>query len=588
MPAPQGEAVPEGQVRVVSIERKQRRRNPSPPFTTSTLQQEASRKLGFSTRKTMQTAQRLYEGAADGDGLITYMRTDSVALSQDAVAGMREFIAQEYGPSQVPDAPRVFKTKSKNAQEAHEAIRPTDVTRKPSAMRGRLEDDQWRLYDLIWKRTVACQMQHALIDQVVVEFKCGANATPDGGERLRSTGSTVREPGFLAVYEEGRDDTKDEKVNPVPPLEEGEVVWLRTIRPEQHFTEPPPRYSEASLVRTLEEYGIGRPSTYASIISTLQGRNYVRMDRRRFRPTDIGRYVMQFLTGGFERYVDYEFTARLEDDLDAVSRGEIEWKDLMRRFWERFVTNIEEVKGDNEKYRPVLWRELGRDPDSGRMVWAGLSKVGPCVRLGSQDDNSDPRFESLPEDKSLFTATLEDALELLSRPKMPKMVGLAPDGEELWVGIGRFGPYVRKDDLFASVPKDVSPYDVTLEMVLDLLEKKRISEAEKLIKDFPDSAIIIKHGRWKKPTITDPKAKRYADVPKDRDPKSLTLAECVTLLDEREARSPTKKKFKKAAKKKVAKKKTKKKAKKKASKKKTSKKKTTASPSAAGSSEAAG
>ncbi|MGI9333721.1 MAG: type I DNA topoisomerase, partial [Gammaproteobacteria bacterium] len=564
----------EGYARVVSIENKQRRRNPTAPFTTSTLQQEASRKLGFSARKTMQTAQRLYEGAADADGLITYMRTDSVALSGEAVADIREFIARTFGSTQLPDSPRIYKTKSKNAQEAHEAIRPTDVTRKPQDLRGRLDEDQRRLYDLIWKRTVACQMLHAVIDQVVVELKCGANATPDGGERLRATGSTVREPGFLAVYEEGRDDAKDdERSSPVPPLQEGEVVWLRAIRPEQHFTEPPPRYSEASLVRALEEYGIGRPSTYASIISTLQGRNYVRMDRRRFRPTDIGRFVNLFLTDGFERYVDYEFTARLEDDLDAVSRGEIDWKELMRRFWDRFLTNIEEVKGDHEKYRPVLWRELGRDPQGGRVVWSGLSKVGPCIRLGSPDDNSDPRFESLPEDKSLFTVTLDEALELLSRPKMPRCVGHAPDGGELWVGIGRFGPYVRKGDLFASVPKDVSPYDVTLELTLDLLEQKRISDAAKLIKDFADSPIIVKYGRWKKPTITDPKAKRYADVPKDRDPKSLTLEECEALLAERAARSTTKKVAKKVAKKKTAtKKKSKRKAKKKAKKKTASKK----------------
>lgn len=349
-----------GKLQVVKVEKRQRRRNPSSPFTTSTLQQEAYRKLGFTAQRTMRTAQQLYEGvrasapppgdadeAADGagelGGLITYMRTDSVTLSQEAVADIRTFIADRYGAENVPDSPRVYKTKAKNAQEAHEAIRPTVVSRTPDSLRSALSKDQHRLYELIWRRTVACQMQHALIDTVGVNLACG------DGNTFRANGSTVASPGFLAVYEEGVDNRKDaEPQMRLPPLTEGEWLALAGIRAEQHFTEPPPRYTEATLVKTLEEYGIGRPSTYAAIIQTLQQREYVELEKRRFFPTDVGRVVSRFLTQHFDRYVDYEFTANLEDDLDAVSRGEKEWVPLLESFWKDFkhqvVTKDETVK----------------------------------------------------------------------------------------------------------------------------------------------------------------------------------------------------------------------------------------------------
>ena len=323
-----------GRLTVATVEKKQRKRNPAAPFTTSTLQQEASRKLGFTASRTMRIAQQLYEGLDIGGesvGLISYMRTDSVTLAQEAVDEMREFIAERYGKDKLPPHAAIYKTKSKNAQEAHEAIRPTSVRHTPEDIRGHLSAEQLKLYELIWKRTVACQMIHATINTVSVDFGCGK------GNLFRATGSTVVDPGFMTVYREGVDDSKDDgDERLLPPLEKGDVCTLNEIHANQHFTEPPPRYSEASLVKALEEYGIGRPSTYATIISTLQQREYVTLEKKRFRPTDVGRVVSRFLTEHFNQYVDYDFTARLEDELDAVSRGEKDWVPVMEDFWKPF------------------------------------------------------------------------------------------------------------------------------------------------------------------------------------------------------------------------------------------------------------
>ena len=332
-----------GQLEVLKVEKKQRKRNPAAPFTTSTLQQEAARKLGFTAQRTMRIAQQLYEGVDIGSGavgLITYMRTDSVNLADEAVAELRDFIADKFGKDQLPKAPRHYKTKAKNAQEAHEAIRPTSVLHAPDEIAQHLDKDQLKLYSLIWKRTVACQMIHATIDTVSADLGAGE------GNVFRANGSTIASPGFIQVYLEGTDDAKpgddDEKM--LPPLVEGEQIALNKIRTEQHFTEPPPRYSEASLVKALEEFGIGRPSTYASIISTLQDREYVEMDKKRFIPTDVGRVVNKFLTNYFTQYVDYDFTARLEDELDAVSRGEEEWVPLLEKFWQPFKDRIDHTQ----------------------------------------------------------------------------------------------------------------------------------------------------------------------------------------------------------------------------------------------------
>jgi DNA topoisomerase-1 len=333
-----------GVLKVEEVERKQRKRNPAPPFITSTLQQEAARKLGFTAQRTMRVAQQLYEGVDVGAGpvgLITYMRTDSVNLAQEALTEIRAFVGERYGAVALPDQPRLYKTKSKNAQEAHEAIRPTSVYQVPKELRAHLTNDQFRLYDLIWKRTVASQMAHALINQVAINLSAGA------GNLFRATGSTVAEPGFMALYLEGRDDAAgadDDEDRMLPEMRVGETVDLLAIRPEQHFTEPPPRYSEASLVKALEEFGIGRPSTYASIISTLQDREYVVLDAKRFLPTDVGRVVNRFLTDYFTSYVDYDFTARLEDELDAVSRGEEDWVPLLEQFWKPFKERVDHTE----------------------------------------------------------------------------------------------------------------------------------------------------------------------------------------------------------------------------------------------------
>ncbi|RAP35766.1 DNA topoisomerase I [Legionella quinlivanii] len=327
-----------GELIVDNIEKKQRKRNPAAPFITSTLQQEAARKLGFTARKTMMVAQQLYEGIDIGTGtagLITYMRTDSVSLANEAIFEIRDFIQQRYGEKNCPKSPRMFKTKSKNAQEAHEAIRPTTIKQTPESIQQYLTSDQYKLYNLIWKRTVACQMAEALIDTVAVDLSCGA------GNLFRANGSTITFPGFLTVYEEGIDDsTDDENSGLLPAMSVGEKVKLIDIAANQHFTEPPPRYSEASLVKALEEYDIGRPSTYATIIHTLQQREYVIVDKKRFVPTDVGRIVNRFLLSHFTRYVDYKFTAKLEDTLDEVSRGEKEWIPVLEEFWQPFISQI--------------------------------------------------------------------------------------------------------------------------------------------------------------------------------------------------------------------------------------------------------
>ena len=332
----------DGKLIVEKLEKKKRKRNPAAPFITSTLQQEASRKLGFTTKKTMMVAQQLYEGMeVNGEtaGLITYMRTDSVNLSEEALGQLRDLIAEKYGKENVPKEPRSFKTKAKNAQEAHEAIRPTLAHNLPEKIKNNLTSDQFKLYNLIWKRTVACQMIHATLNQVSVDLSCGSKENI-----FRATGSTIAKPGFMAVYLEGKDDSKenDDKESFLPPMEEGRPVPLKAIIATQHFTEPPPRYGEASLVKALEEHGIGRPSTYSSIISTLQNREYVTLETKRFYPTDVGRIVNKFLTDHFTKYVDYDFTANLEDDLDAVARGEKDWIPLMHDFWKPFAKLIVE------------------------------------------------------------------------------------------------------------------------------------------------------------------------------------------------------------------------------------------------------
>ncbi|MFO7953382.1 DNA topoisomerase I [Thioalkalivibrio sp.] len=512
-----------GELKVAKVEKKQRRRNPAAPFTTSTLQQEASRKLGFTASRTMRTAQQLYEGIDLGSGaigLITYMRTDSVALAGEAIAEMRGLIEERYGANNVPDSPRQYKTKSKNAQEAHEAIRPTSVRRLPNEVRERLSSDQARLYDLIWKRTVACQMTHATFDTVAADLVPG-----DTEHRFRATGSTLVDPGFIAVYQEGRDDaSEDDEDKRLPEMAEGDTVKLNEVTADQHFTEPPPRYTEASLVKTLEEYGIGRPSTYASIISTLQSREYVEMDGKRFIPTDTGRIVNSFLTQHFDRYVDYDFTAKLEDELDAISRGEKDWVPVLEEFWGDFRDRVKEKEENVTRAEAVQSRELGPDPKSGRPVSVRLGRFGPIVQIGTKDDEEKPRFAGLLPGQKMDKITLDEALELF---KLPRDLGETPEGEPVMVNIGRFGPYVKYGSKYASLGPDDDVWTIDLPRALEIVAEKKKKDAERFIKSFDDEGIQVLNGRYG-PYVTD--GNKNAKIPKETDPKSLTLEQCQELI----------------------------------------------------------
>ncbi|MDP6437658.1 MAG: DNA topoisomerase I [Gammaproteobacteria bacterium] len=559
-------AAADGKVRVQKIDRKQRKRNPAAPFTTSTLQQEASRKLGFNTQRTMRTAQGLYEGIETDEGtvgLITYMRTDSVSLAAEAVEEIRDLIAERYGTENVPAEPREYKTKSKNAQEAHEGVRPTSVERTPESLKDRLEPDQFKLYSLIWKRAVASQMVPAIFNTVAIDL---LPESKQDEARLRANGSTLVEPGFIAVYQEGSDDVKDDEADrTLPPVEEGQVLDLTDFRADQHFTDPPPRYTEASLVKALEEYGIGRPSTYASIISTLKNREYVEMDGKRFLPTDIGRIVSSFLTNHFTQYVDYDFTAQLEDVLDEVSRGEREWVPVLEDFWGPFHKLVENKEESVSREEAAQARQLGTDPKSGKPVSVRMGRYGPFVQIGTKDDEDKPKFAGLKPGQKITEITFEEAMELF---KLPRKLGETPEGEKVSASIGRFGPYVRYDDKFVSIRGD-DPYTITLEAALEFIKQKKIDDANKLILDFPDDGIQVLNGRYG-PYVTN--KEKNARVPKDREPNSLTLEECKELLEKAPVRGKRGKKKKVA--KKAAKKKAKKKSKKKKNKKKKAKKKT--------------
>ncbi len=569
-----------GVLEAVKVEKKQRKRNPTAPFTTSTMQQEASRKLGYGAQRGMRIAQGLYEGIDIGGeqtGLITYMRTDSITLSQECLDELRELIPKRYGKDYLPKEINVYKNKSKNAQEAHEAIRPTSVERTPEELKPFLTEDQYKLYNLIWKRTVASQMIHATIDQVGVNFQCGE------GNQFRANGSTVTFPGFMKVYTEDTDDKKnaedDNKM--LPELKEGDKVPLKDIKLNQHFTEPPPRFSEASLVKTLEEYGIGRPSTYASIISTLQGREYVEIESRRFFPTDTGRVVSKFLSNHFDKYVDYDFTANLENDLDAVSRGEMEWVPLLDKFWKPFKDTVDDKLENVTREEAIQARQLGIDKESGKPMSVRVGRYGAFVQIGTRDDEDKPKFAALRPGQRMNNITFEEAVQLFD---LPRDMGETPDGEKVRANIGRFGPYIQYDKKYVSL-KEEDPYTVTPERAMEIVAEHKIAEANKLIKTFEGTDIQILHGRWG-PYITD--GNKNAKIPKElkEKPEEIDQATCEKLLEEApEKRGRGKKKAaakkeptKKTATKKKAKKKVAKKKKKKATAKKkaTSKKKATA------------
>ena len=525
---------------VGKVERKQARRNPAPPFTTSTLQQEASRKLGLGASQAMRIAQRLYEGVDIGGetvGLITYMRTDGLQLAQEAIDGARRLIGGSYGDRYLPDTPRVYKSTAKNAQEAHEAIRPTDLARRPDEVARFLERDALRLYELIWKRTVACQMASAILDQVAVDV-----TTRDGSAVLRATGSIVKFDGFLKVYEEGRDDqaqtqaADDEQAQRrLPPVAEGDPLSRAKTEPQQHFTQPPPRYTEASLVKKMEELGIGRPSTYASILQVLQDRDYVRLEKKRFVPEDRGRLVTTFLSNFFRRYVEYDFTAKLESQLDDISGGRIDWKTVLRDFWTAFSSAVEETKGLSisqvidaldEALGPHFFppRSDGKDPrgcpacQTGRLGLK-LSRTGAFVGCSNYPDCRYTRPLAVPTDETEADLAF------------PRLLGQAPDtAQPVAVRKGPFGYYIQLGEeggdekpRRVSLPKSHAPGEVDFETAIKLLALPRDvglhpESGNKITAGIGRYGPYLKHGT------------AYRSLPDDEDVLSIGMNRAVELL----------------------------------------------------------
>ncbi|MGC2124181.1 MAG: type I DNA topoisomerase [Xanthobacteraceae bacterium] len=596
---------------VASVEAKPVKRHPYPPFTTSTLQQEASRKLGFAPAHTMRVAQRLYEGVDIGGetvGLITYMRTDGVQIAEEAIPAVREVIEQDYGKKYVPAAPRRYETKAKNAQEAHEAIRPTELSRRPRETKSFLDADQAKLYELIWLRTVASQMESAELERTTVDIEAKV-----AGRllELRATGTVVKFDGFLALYQEGRDeDSEDEDSRRLPQMSGGERLEKRSIAADQHFTEPPPRYSEASLVKRLEELGIGRPSTYASILQVLKDRKYVRLDKRRLYPEDRGRIVVAFLESFFAKYVEYDFTAGLEDQLDLISNSEVAWRDVLRDFWRDFIGAIDETKdlkisqvidaldallsphlfppredGIDQRVCPTCGngrlslklskfgafigcsnypecrytralssqadgspdigtKKLGVDPVTGLDVTVRSGRFGPYLQLGETvKDAEKPKRAGLPKGLAPDEVDLERALALLA---LPREVGKSPeDGEPIVAGIGRFGPYVRHGKTYANLDSPEEVFSVGLNRAVTLIAEKIAKGPRKgrfgadpgrALGDHPTKggAIAAKKGRYG-PYVSHNGVN--ATLPADKTPETITLEEAVVLLDARAERN---------------------------------------------------
>ena len=530
------DAIESGRFKVNRIESKPGQRNPSAPFTTSTLQQEAARKLGFNAKRTMQIAQLLYQGIEiDGEatGLITYMRTDGTQIAPEAVTETRDVIKADFGPDYLPEKAREYQTKAANAQEAHEAIRPTSLTRRPEYIASTLDVDQAKLYELIWKRTMASQMENARVQRTTIDITDESEATG-----LRASGTVITFPGFLKLYEEGKDDEKSDKEEEqtLPQVTEGMPLDLHKVSPDQHFTEPPPRFSEATLVKKMEELGIGRPSTYASVLSVLRDRDYVFMDRNRFHPQDKGRLVTSFLESFFNQYVEYDFTAALEGDLDKVSNGDLDYKDVLRKFWENFsysvdstmeIRNTQILDKMNEVLGPHIFkdtgdgdpricpkcnegelslktgkfgafvgctrypecrftrpfaqaegregdieRELGNDPETGLIVYLKDGRFGPYIQLGDAgEDNEKLKRSGLPKDMRPADTTLDYALRLLS---LPRLVGKHPEtGEDITADLGRYGPYLKHEKQSASLETVDEIFEIGVNRAVTVIAEKK-------------------------------------------------------------------------------------------------------------------
>ena len=571
--------------KVVRVEKRAKQRFAAAPFTTSTLQQEAVRKLGMTSERTMRIAQQLYEGVDIGGqtvGLISYMRTDSVSLAKEAVQEIRGYISENFAADYLPKTVPVYKSKAKNAQEAHEAVRPTSISRIPDSVRAHLTIDQARLYEMIWKRTLACQMAPARFDTVSLDIRLGGDDT-----LFRASGQTLVFPGFIAVYQEDTDDGEEEESSKLPPLVEGETIPLDKLFGEQHFTQPPPRFSEASLVKTLEEHGIGRPSTYASIISTLQAREYAILDKKRFQPTDVGRVVNKFLTEHFTRYVDYGFTAQMEDELDEISEGKRDWIPVLDEFWKDFNKLIGDKKDVERPGTELLdepcpkcgqplnkrlgkrgsfigctgypecdytrnltgeaevgeaRKELGIEPISNLPVLLLRGPYGYYIQLGEVEEGAKkkPKRISWPKEIPVEKVDLSAALKLL---ELPKELGDHPEtGKKVIVNIGRFGPYIGHDGKFKSIPRSDSVFTIQLDRAVALLAEARASNT--VLRELgvhPDDRkpVDVCSGRYG-PYVRHGKVN--ATLPKDVTPEEVTLEEGLVLLAARVAKGPVEKK----------------------------------------------
>ncbi|MGE3831511.1 MAG: type I DNA topoisomerase [Parvibaculaceae bacterium] len=529
---------------VDAVESKPAKRHPYPPFRTATLQQEASRKLGFSSARTMQIAQRLYEGVTIGGettGLITYMRTDGIQMAGEAIAATRNAILKVFGEPYLPSVPRHYTSKAKNAQEAHEAIRPTDLMRLPQNIRKALDPDQFALYELIWKRTIASQMESAELERTTVDLS--AKGSDGKAYGFRANGSVIKFDGFLKLYQEGLDDEEDEDSRRLPQMARGDRPGVERITAEQHFTEPPPRYSEASLIKKMEDLGIGRPSTYTAILTVLRERGYVRLDKKRLIPEDKGRIVTAFLEAFFKRYVEYDFTANLEEQLDRVSNGEIDWKEVLRDFWRDFIAAVGDIKelritnvldALNDILEPHIFPErtdgapvracpscsngqlslklgkfgafigcsnypecrytrqltagsgeaipaegvlIGTDPETAQPITRREGRFGPYLQLGEAVEDEKPRRASIPKGTDPSTIDLETAIKLLS---LPREVGLHPEtGKPIVANFGRFGPFIQHDGTYATLPDREEVFTVGLNRAVDLLAQKKANGASR-------------------------------------------------------------------------------------------------------------
>jgi len=537
---------------IANLEKKPGKKSPAPPFTTSTLQQEASRKLGFSVSQTMTLAQKLYES-----GFISYMRTDSVNLSNEAIEGAKNEITRSFGGNYLEV--RHYKTKSKSAQEAHEAIRPTNFSNK-SAGATRNEE---RLYELIWKRAIASQMADAQIEKTTATIAISTDE-----RNFIATGEVIKFDGFLKIYIESTDTDEDEEEDNksmLPPLSIGEVLNLNNILARQGFTRPPARYTEASLVKKLEEMGIGRPSTYAPTITTIQKRDYVIKENREGRerkyvevllkdgsitekglvevtgteknklfPTNMAMIVNDFLVNNFPNVIDYSFTAKVEKEFDDIAQGKIEWDKMIDSFYHGFHSEVEESE-QLEKSKINSSREIGRDPDSGEIVLARMGRFGPVVQIGSGDDDKKPKFASLRKGQFIESITLEEALDLF---KLPRKVG-EYESLDIEANVGRFGPYLRHNNKFYSIPKEDDPHDITLDRAIEVIEEKRKSDSQRVIKTFnEDSGVQVLNGKWG-PYIKF--GNKNVKIPKDKKPEELTFQECKELADKAPAKSKRRK-----------------------------------------------